>query len=153
MEIRDGFADALTAIAESTPRNAIENLLMGLMPRVPVQTKRVDVDNGGRAVRQPLTEQSKDYLSRFGKIRAPRTRAPRSGQYEVVSPHAAQNHRPGTWRHAMVSAATNYVDTDEDGRKLVTQQQALAYLQERYPHHYGKGIDFSWCVSVGYIKL
>lgn len=151
MELPNGFAERLSAISESTPRNAIENLLLGLMPRQAVSTRPVSVDSGGRPI-QPQTAQQKEWTSRFDRTRAPRSRKPKGGEYEVLQPMAFINHRPGTWRRAMVEAATNYVATDDDG-KWSSQSKALEYLKEHYPQHYSKGVDFSWCANVGYIKL
>ena len=50
MEVPSSFAQRLADIAGSTPRNVLENLLMGLAPRVPVKARAIPTDSGGRAL-------------------------------------------------------------------------------------------------------
>lgn len=156
MEIPKGFAAELTAIAEGTPRNVLENILTGLMPRVPVQTKSVPFGTQPPAASYPRFGEVRE--AKYGeraKMKSPRSRAPASGRYEVLNYYAASNHRPGTWRHAMVAAATksSHDFDDETEKRYSSQKLALDYLKEHFPQHFGKGIDFSWCASVEYIKF
>lgn len=149
MEVREDFAERVSAIAESTPRNAIENLLLGLMPRVPVTARTVAADGAGRAM-APLaisndgtvTEAPRTFFTKL--TRAPRTRQPRGRAYTVLDPAAYRNHRAGTWTYAMVRAAT-----DPD---VTNTLAAVQKLRENYPQ-YDRPIDFNWLAKVGYISF
>lgn len=145
MEVRKSFPKQVKALAESTPREAIANLLSALMPRVAVQTKAPRAytppptydDWGTPSAGQP------DPMAKLQRKRAPRTRSA-NRSYEVLRPTAYANHKR-SWRRAMVQAAVN----------CASEQEALSYLTEIWGegHKYVKqGIDFAWCAAQGYIK-
>lgn len=153
MKVPDEFGPRLTAIAESTPRNAIENLLMGLMPRVPVTARVIRTDDGGRAMVPPDvkydgTVDEAPQPGPFRKLmRAPRTRAPHGRDYEVLVPYADSLHRFGTWRHAMASAVVNAEVTN-------TLAVSRAFAAKWEGHKFAQqGIDFNWLAKVGYISF
>lgn len=140
MEVREDFAERVSAIAESTPRNAIENLLLGLMPRVPVTARRLATDSAGRAV-VPAPEPEAQPRGFFKLTRAPRTRRVRGRDYTVLDSTAHRNHRAGTWTHAMVRCAVLCKNTEE----------ATATLRSTWPEYAERTIDFNWLAKVGYI--
>lgn len=148
MNVSDDFGERVSAIAESTPRNAIENLLLGLMPRVPVTARKVAVDNGGRPVDPPVTLQPDGTVQPgpFRKlVRGPRTRQPRGRAYTILDSNATRHHRPGTWTFAMVRCAT----TPDEANTLT----ATTKLRDEYPIFADRNIDWNWLAKVGYISF
>lgn len=140
MEVRKSFPKQVKALAESTPREAIANLLSALMPRVAVQTKAPAAYTPPAPI--PGYGQP-DPMAKLQRKRAPRTRSA-NRSYEVLKPYAYANHKR-SWRRAMVQATVS----------RTTEQEALSYLTEMYgeDHKYVKqGIDFAWCAAQGYIK-
>lgn len=153
MEVPSSFAQRLADIAGSTPRNVLENLLMGLAPRVPVKARTIPTDSGGR-VMDPLKldadgmvvgPTTRERMMVRKLVRGPRTRQPRGRDYETLDHRAYRNHRAGTWTHAMVSVAT--------GHALSNTNDAVLKLRELYPQYADRNIDFNWLAKVGYIRF
>jgi hypothetical protein len=90
MEVRKDFAKRVSAIAKATPREAVGNLLKGLLPKEPVRTRAPSPPAWAKAIGEGM------YAGRpekppFGAVRDPlaplrkvRRRAPRSARYVAI---------------------------------------------------------------------
>lgn len=118
MEVPTDFAKRVAALSESTPHEAIANLLSALMPRVqstvrpptPVADQYVPRD---KPIRYDYPSPSPNPMR---KLRSPRTRRPRSAAYKVLSTY--HNARRGTKRanHLnIVLRHTNTFDAIQEG--------------------------------------
>ncbi len=150
MLVPKDFATQVSALAESTPREAIANLLSALLPRVvaktrPPQLVKADFEYDARSpYAKHMAENTYDPMSKLTRSRrAPRTRMPRHRVYRVLYAQAKHNHRARTWTRAMVDAITS--STSEAG--------AAAFLQEVYPQYADRHPDIPWCVEKGYITF
>lgn len=141
MEVRKSFPKQVKALAESTPREAIANLLSALMPRVAVQTKAPQPYTTPDWATEYPAPGGPDPMAKLTKKRAPRTRTANKS-YAVLMPHAYTGHRRQSWRGRMVEAVV--LNQDE--------ASAMAWLQEKWPAYAAKGIDFAWCAAQGYIR-
>lgn len=144
MEVRKDLGDRVAALAESTPREAIENLLKALLPRVPVQV-RAPVPQAEKLPRAPSpVDTTPEWRDPFRKLtRGAKGRKPKARGYRVLNHSGYMNHRMGTWRRHMVEAIV----------KSNSELEALAYLSTNYPHLADKGVDIAYAESVNYITF
>lgn len=142
MEVRKDFPKRVAKLAESTPREAIANLLSALLPRVPAITRPAAPYTPPSELYGSPEPYTPDPMAKLKRRRGPtRTRKPRSAKYRVLNHGAKWAHRG--WRGAMVAAVVEHN----------TEQDALAWLAANYPKYVHKGVDVSWCVQQGYITF
>jgi hypothetical protein len=147
MEVRKDFAKRTKALAESTPREAIENLLRALLPPEPVRVRSYAPatpdwaqDDKRQLPRDPVRRDPFVSPTMFKKLK---TRRPKSRAYKVLNPTGYCNHRYGTWRASMVEAIV----------RSTNELEAVAYLADKYPSVADKGVDLAFAESVGYITF
>lgn len=151
MEVRKDFAARLECLCRAVPVQAVESLLLGLLPRIPVQcrapkdplAKREEYESEYEAYMAAPVINGSDPLAKLTKGRRVRARPRGNASYTVLHATAYRNHRKGTWRHAMVQCAVTNPNVAD----------ALRCLRTAYPRFADKGIDFAWCAAQGYIKL
>lgn len=143
MEVPDNFGTRLTAIAETTPRSALANLLEALCPRRPVATRAPTGWSPVSGAHNDAADGTWGGSFKKLKRRATRTRAAGNVNYTVNVPTAWLNHRSGTRTRAMVEsilACTNTAD-------------ARAWLLANYPEYENKTFDMMWLSKIGYITI
>lgn len=108
MEIRKDFGQRVKALSESTPREAIANLLSALMPRVEARVRPAAQPDWAPTPRQvdpdPLAK-----LMPLRQRRAPRTRRAMFRRYTVVSTYIPA--RTGTKRYHQTKIVLDHTDT------------------------------------------
>jgi hypothetical protein len=133
MEVRKDFAKRCKALAESTPKEAIANLLKSMLPREPVRTRPVS----GRLAQAPVAGDADAYRvvprDPLKPMRPVRTRKLRNRSYEVLP--TRNRARPGTKRWSQL----NIVLTNTD-----TRSARLAGAEN---------VDIKFAVEEGYIRF
>lgn len=136
MQVPKDFAARVQGICTATPREAMANILLAMLPREPVTTRPP----------APVQADVRIVGGEFPKVfRAPsrRVRKSKGRSYKLlVDPCAAYRHRAGTWTREMVHCILRAGNTED----------AAALLRERdlFP---GKTLDFNWAEKVGYIAF
>jgi hypothetical protein len=133
MQVRKTFAKRMAAQAEGIPREVIANLLVRLMPRIPVVTKKPS------ELPPPPTRDA--FTGQARRTRTRRTKRVIMSSYVVTSTGQRAKHRG--WRGAMVRAAQLH------DNKVKAEQ----WLGDNYPEYRTKGIDWAWLeTTVNYIS-
>lgn len=145
MKIQPDFAERVSALAESTPREAVANLLRAMLPPQPVRVRSYEPAPASAEAAPPPPVARDPFAKLMRGPRPLRTRRTRTRAYRVLNPYGHGNHRRGTWRAAMVEAIVRCEESTEAG--------ALAYLERNYPHLASKGVDLAFAESVGYITF
>lgn len=140
MEVPKNFSERLTAIAETTPREVLANVLAALTPRVPVQTRAPSEwsPEERRLAPPPRIAPAPGPFKRLTRIRRKGTT-----HYDVLVPSAYNNHKRHTWTFAMVYCIVHNTNT----------AGAADMLAERWPEYVSKNFDLLWLSKVGYIRI
>lgn len=107
MEVRKDFAKRVSAIAQSTPREVISNLLRSMLPREPVKTRSPEAWTPTPAQRS--LQEFRAERDPFAARMATRRRKVRNRSYEVI--FTRNRARPGTKRHTQLQIVLDNTNT------------------------------------------
>lgn len=124
MKVRKDFAKQVRALAESTPRAAIGNLLQGMLPRRQVSTRSADVQFRTRDTVLPTGEIVREALPPTRDPFAPRKRtrrrvpAGKSRDYRVVLRYRARRASKRQEQLEIIYAHSNTADAVAAGAEI-----------------------------------
>lgn len=149
MQVPKDFSAAVTAVAESMPRDVIANILMALGPRQPVQVKKRATDEYGAVIH---SEADLERMDKLRKRRSPRGSGAADNFY-VNLQYPVHRHKAGTWRRAMVDCVLKQGSAVHPNRLSKCVALRAFRTNSEYWEHADKGIDFSWCLRNGVIYI
>lgn len=153
MEIRKDFAERMAALAHELPKQAVGNLLKGMLPRRPASVRpanpvrpptMAEMEASTHGISLHSRQSGKAFTA--GGEKKVKTRAPRGYlSYEVVNPVGHRRSKAGTWRRARAEAA---IKADP-----CNSNSAQRKLAELYPEYADRTIPWTRLVEDGIIKI